>query len=148
MKLSGMGGLACVLAAALVSAPAMAQQAKTVADVMVRYGLVTASDAEHVDAQHGSHMGGHGSGMEHLVVSLARAGNGTRIGGAHVIVRVRDPKGHVEVKALQPMITSGVPDYSEVFSFGWTGRYVIEMTIRLQGAVEPLKASFVYQHVI
>ena len=86
--------------------------------------------------------------MEHLVVSLARAGNGTRIGGAHVIVRVRDPKGHVEVKALQPMITSGVPDYSEVFSFGWTGRYVIEMTIRLQGAVEPLKASFVYQHVI
>ena len=148
MKRSGIGGLACVLAAVLVSAPASAQQAKTVADVTVRYGLVTAIEAEHADAQHGTHKGGHGSGMEHLVVSLAYAGNGAHIAGARVTVRVRDPKGKVEVKPLQAMTTSGVPDYSEVFNFGWTGKYLIEMTIRLHDEVKPLRTTFVHNHVI
>jgi hypothetical protein len=148
MKLSGVGGLACVLAAALFGAAAAAQQAKTVADVTIRYGLVTAIDAEHADAQHGTHKGGHGSGMEHLVISLAQARDGMHIAGAKVVVRVRDPKGKVEVKPLQAMVTSGVPDYSEVFNFGWTGKYTIDLTIRLQGIVEPLNARFVHNHVI
>jgi hypothetical protein len=73
MKLSGFAGLAYVLAAALASAPAMAQQAKTVADVTINLGLVRALEAEHMDAQHGIHKGGHGSGMEHLLVSLSNA---------------------------------------------------------------------------
>jgi hypothetical protein len=148
MKLSGIGGLACVLAAALVGAPALAQQAKTVSDVTIRYGLVTAIEAEHADTQHGTHKGGHGSGMEHLVVSLAQARDGLHIAGANVLVQVRDPKGKVEVKPLQAMTTSGVPDYSEVFNFGWTGKYTIDMTIRLQGIVKPIKARFVHNHVI
>ena len=148
MRLSGIAGLACVLAAALVSAPASAQQAKTVADVTIRFGLVTALTAEHVDAQHGVHKGGHGSGVEHLVVSLADARTGSHIAGARVVVEVRDPKGKVQRKPLQSMITSGFPDYSEVFNFGWTGRYTIRMTILPRGAAGQLKASFVHNHVI
>ena len=127
MKLSGIAGMACVLAAALVGAPALAQQAKTVADVTIRFGIVKALEAEHVDAQHGVHKGGHGSGMEHLVVSLADSATGAHIAGANVLVEVRDPKGRVQSKALQGMITAGYPDYSEVFDFGWTGRYTIRM---------------------
>ena len=148
MRLSGLAGLVCFLAAVLVGAPAMAQQAKTVADVTIRFGIVTALSAEHVDAQHGVHKGGHGSGMEHLVVSLVDSATGSHIAGAKVVVEVSDPKGKVQSKSLQGMITSGFPDYSEVFNFGWSGRYTIRMTILRQGVAKPLKASFSLDHVI
>ncbi|HEX9182225.1 MAG TPA: hypothetical protein VF876_03110 [Burkholderiales bacterium] len=148
MRLSGIAGLAYVLAAALVSAPATAQQAKTVADVTIRFGLVTALQAEHADAQHGTHKAGHGSGMEHLVVTLADARTGTRIGDASVLVEVTDPKGKQQSKMLQSMVTAGYPDYSEVFHFGWSGRYTIRMTILRPGAAKPLKATFTQQHAL
>ena len=148
MRLSGIARLAYVLAVSLASAPAWAQQAKTVADVTIRFGIVTALDAEHVDAQHGVHKGGHGSGMEHLVVSLADLATGSHIAGAKVVVEVSDPQGKVQSKSLRGMITSGFPDYSEVFNFGWSGRYTIRMTILRQGAATPLKASFTHNHVI
>lgn len=148
MKLSGIAGLACVLAAVLVSAPASAQQAKTVAGVTIRFGLVTAYMAEHVDAQHGVHTGGHGSGMEHLVVSLADARSGSHIAGAKVVAEVRDPKGGVQRKPLQAMLTAGVPDYSEVFNFGWSGKYRIRVRFLLKDAVQPLEARFVHRHAI
>lgn len=148
MKRSGIAGLALVLAAVLVSAPSSAQQAKTVADVTIRFGIVSALEAEHVDAQHGVHKGGHGSGMEHLVVSLADSATGSYIANAEVVVEVRDPKGRLESKSLQGMRTAGFPDYSEVFHFGWSGKYTIRMTILRQGAAKPLKASFIHNHVI
>lgn len=148
MRLSGIAGVACVLAAALFSTPSAAQQTKTVADVTVRYGIVGALQAQHVDAQHGMHRGGHGSGMEHLVVSLADARSGGHLAGAKVVVEVRDPKGRVQTKPLQPMITSGYPDYSEVFDFGWSGRYHIRVWFLLKDAVQALEASFVHRHVI
>jgi hypothetical protein len=116
--------------------------------VTIRYGLVNAIDAEHADAQHGTHKGAHGSGMEHLVVSLADAATGSRIAGARVEVEVRDPKGRVQRKSLQAMITAGVPDYSEVFEFGWSGRYTIRMSILRQGFSRPIKASFTHNHAI
>jgi hypothetical protein len=101
-----------------------------------------------VDAQHGVHKGGHGSGMEHLVVSVADAASGTNLAGARIVVEVRDPKGKVQRKPLQAMNTAGYPDYSEVFDFGWTGKYIIRMTILPRGAAQPLKVSFVHRHVI
>lgn len=148
MRPSGFAGLACFLAAALVGAPATAQQAKTVADVTIQYGFVTALEAEHVDSQHGVHRGGHQSGMEHLVVSLADARSGSRIAGAKVVVEVRDPKGKVQIKPLQAMMTAGYPDYSEVFHFGWSGKYTIRVKCLLKGAAKPLETSFVHRHVI
>ena len=148
MRLSGIAGLAFVLAAALLSMPAAAQRTTTVADVTVHFGIVNALEAEHVDAQHGVHKGGHRSGMEHLVVTLADARSGSHIGGAKVFAEVRDPKGEVQKKPLQAMMTSGYPDYSEVFSFGWSGRYRIRVWFLLKDAVEPLEVRFVHRHVI
>jgi hypothetical protein len=148
MRLSGIAGLAFVLATALVNAPASAQQTKTVGDVTVRFGLVTALEAEHADAQHGAHKGGHGSGMEHLLVSLSDAKSGSRISGANIVVEVKDPKGKLQSKPLQAMVTAGAPDYSEVFEFGWTGKYAIRMKILLQGATKPLEARFTLNRVI
>jgi hypothetical protein len=146
MRLSAVAGTAFVLAAMLVGAPATAQRSDTVADVTVRYGVVKALQAEHVDAQHGTHKGAHGSGMQHLVVALAKAG--AHLAGAKVVVELRDPKGGVQKKPLQAIITSGFPDYSEVFYFGWSGTYRIRVWFMLEDAVRPLEARFAYRHVI
>jgi len=148
MRLSGIAGLACFLAAALVSAAAPAQQAKTVDDVTVRFGLVNAQEAARLERQHGGHWGVRMSGMEHLVVTLEDAQTGEHIAGAKVVVELRDPKGKVQTKTLQGMVTKGFPDYGEVFNFGWSGRYAIRMKILLRGAKKPVRTSFNYRHVI
>ena len=84
MNISGISRTlaAAALGAALVALPASAQQMKTVGGIVVNIGIVSAIDAEHADAQHGVHKGGHGSGMEHVVVSLAEEKGGARIGDA------------------------------------------------------------------
>jgi hypothetical protein len=148
MRLSAIAGLACILAAALVSAPAAAQQAKTVADVTIRYGLVTAKEAAKREHQHGSHWGVRLSGMEHLVVTVEDARTGRHIAGARVVVELRDPKGKVQTKTLEGMVTQGFADYGEVFNFGWSGKYTIRVKCLLDGANKPVEARFVHRHFI
>ena len=145
MKASGI--LSAILAAALVAFPASAQQMKTVDGVVVNLGIINAIAAEHSDAQHGVHKGGHGSGMEHILVSLAEQG-GSRIGDAEVTIVVRNPKGVVQKKQAAAMITAGFPDYSEVFEFGWSGRYVITILVKRKGAAKPVQARFTVNRVI
>lgn len=135
-------------AAALVATPASAQLMKTVKGIVVNIGIVEAVMAEHVDAQHGVHKGGHGSGMEHIIVALADEKTGARIAGADVSIEVRDPRGKVQKKRLMAMITSGYPDYSEVFEFGWTGKYTLRVLITPKGAAAPIRASFTLNRVI
>jgi hypothetical protein len=71
--------LSAMAAALLVSFSAAAQQMKTVQGVVINIGIVAAIEAEHADAQHAVHKGGHGSGMEHIVVALAEEKGGARI---------------------------------------------------------------------
>jgi len=47
-----------------------------------------------------------------------------------------------------PRPTAGVPDYSEVFQFGWSGTYTIRMRILLPGDARFLEAGFTHRHVI
>lgn len=139
--------LSAILAAALVAVPASAQQMKTVDGVVINLGILNAIAAEHSDAQHGVHKGGHGSGMEHVLVSLAEKG-GARIGDAEVTIEVRNPKGAVQKKQAAAMITAGFPDFSEVFEFGWSGTYVVTVLVRRKGAAKPVQARFTVNRVI
>jgi hypothetical protein len=139
---------AVVFAAALAAFPAAAQQRKTVDGVVINIGILGALMAEHVDAQHGVHKGAHGSGMEHVVISLAEEKGGARIGDAEVSVEVKNPNGVMQKKPLMAMITAGFPDYSEVFDFGWTGRYIVRVSIRRKGAAHAVKASFTVNRAI
>jgi hypothetical protein len=139
---------ALALAAGLVAVPASAQQMKTVGGVVINIGIVKALAAEHVDAQHGVHTGGHGSGAEHIVVSLADAKTGARIADAAVVVEVKDPHGRLEEKPLMAMVTAGFPDYSEVFQFGWSGKYGVRVIVTRKGATKPIRASFTVNHFI
>lgn len=149
MSISGISRAlaAAALSAALVAAPAAAQQMKTVGGVVVNIGIISAIAAEHADAQHGAHKGGHGSGMEHVVVSLAEEKSGARIGDADVTIEVKTPKGSVQKKPALPMVTAGYPDYSEVFDFGWSGSYVVRVSVKRKAA-KPIEAVFTVNRVI
>jgi len=148
MKRSHTSAVALLFAAALAAAPVSAQQRKTVEGIVINIGIVNALMAEHVDAQHGVHQGGHGSGAEHIVVSLADAKSGARIAGAEVAIELKDPKGRIQRKALMAMTTSGVPDYSEVFAFGWSGKYSLRLTVTPKGATKPVSTRFTVNHYI
>ena len=149
MSISGISRAlaAAALSAALVAAPVAAQQMKTVDGVVVNIGIISAIAAEHADAQHGVHKGGHGSGMEHVVVSLAEEKSGARIGDADVTIEVKTPKGSVQKKPALPMVTAGYPDYSEVFDFGWSGSYVVRVSVKRKAA-KPIEAVFTVNRVI
>lgn len=148
MKLSNASAAALLLAAVLAASPVSAQQRKTVEGIVINIGIVNALMAEHVDSQHGVHQGGHGSGAEHIVVSLADAKSGARIAGANVAIEVKDPKGKIQRKPLMAMTTAGVPDYSEVFDFGWSGKYSLRVTVTPKGAAKPVKTRFTVNHYI
>lgn len=125
-----------------------AQQMKTVGGVVINIGLVNAIEAEHTDAQHGVHKGGHGAGMEHIVVALADEKGGARIADAEVSIELKDPKGVVQKKPLTAMVTAGFPDYSEVFYFGWSGKYNLHVVVKRKGAAKPVDANFVVNRVL
>jgi hypothetical protein len=146
MKLSGI--VLATAAAALLSFPAAAQQMKTVQGLVINIGIVAAIDAEHADAQHGVHKGGHGSGMEHITVALAEEKGGARISDAEVTIEVRDPKGVVQKKPAMAMVTSGFPDYSEVFAFGWSGDYRVTVLVKRKDAAKPVQARFTVKRVL
>ena len=141
MKISSL--FAASAFAAAFALPVAAQQTKTVDGIVVHIGILNSIAAEHVDAQHGVHTGGHGVGMEHIVVALAEAGGGARIADAKVTIVVKAPKGPVQKKAALPMITAGYPDYSEVFEFGWSGKYDVQVLVERKGAAKPVEAKFV-----
>ena len=149
MSISGISRAlaAAALSAALVAAPVAAQQMKTVGGVVVNIGIISAIAAEHADARHGVHKGGHGSGMEHVVVSLAEEKSGARIGDADVTIEVKTPKGSVQKKPALPLVTAGYPDYSEVFDFGWSGSYVVRVSVKRKAA-KPIEAVFTVNRVI
>ena len=134
--------IAAAIAAAAFASPVSAQQMKTVGGIVVNLGIVDAIAAEHADAQHGVHKGGHGPGVEHIVIALAEEKGGARIADAQVSVEVKNPKGALQKKPLVAMSTAGYPDYSEVFDFGWSGKYVLRVLIRRKGMPQPLEASF------
>jgi hypothetical protein len=138
-----MNGLfaAGALAAAL-AIPAAAQQMKTVDGIVVNIGIMNAIAAEHADAQHGVHKGGHGPGKEHIVVALAEEKGGARIADAEVAIEVKNPKGAVQKKPAVPMVTAGYPDYSEVFDFPSSGKYTVSVLIKRKGAAKPVEARF------
>ena len=62
--------------------------------------------------------------------------------------RERCSRPFLYAKALQAIVTAGFPDYSEVFNFGWSGKYRIRVRFLLKDAVQPLEARFVHRHAI
>ena len=121
---------------------------KTVDGLAINIGIASAIQVEHVDAQHGVHTGGHGSGTQHIVVAIAEQKSGSRVADASVTIEVKDPKGSRQKKPAMAMVTAGFPDYSEVFDFGWSGKYVVRVVIQRKIGAKPVEATFTVNHVI
>jgi hypothetical protein len=136
------------LAACLAALPVAAQQVKMVSGLVINIGITSALDAEHVDAQHGVHKGGHGSGMEHVIVTLAEDKGGARVADADVTIEVKTPNGKLQKKPAMAMVTAGFPDYSEVFDFGWSGTYLVRVMVKRKAAPKPVEAVFTVRRAI
>ena len=132
--------------AAMVATPALAQQAKTVGGLAINLGLMSAEQAVHAEGHRDAHPDKFPSGSEHVLITLADEKTGRRIGDALVVVELVDPKGGVAVKPLLRTSAAGMPDYSELFVFGWSGKYRVRVSVTPANGAKPVKTTFTIDH--
>jgi len=138
---------ALLVAAAAFSGAAWAQQEKTVGGLTVNLGLMPAEQAVHAEGHRDAHPATFPSGSQHVLITLAEARGGKRIADAAVVVQVRDPRGAVVEKSLLHTQAAGQPDYSELFVFGWSGKYSLRVRVTPPGA-KAVETRFVVEHRI
>jgi hypothetical protein len=137
-----------LLGVALAWTPAAAQQAKTVAGVVVNFGLVPAELALRADGHRDAHPEHPPAGSQHMLITLDDEKSHARIDDAEVSVEVTDPRGRVEKKPLLHTQAGGLRDYSELFEFRWSGEYTIRAIITLRPGAKPVEARFTVHHTI
>lgn len=137
--------MAFLLAAELVSAGASAQQ-KTVGGMIINLGVMPAAQAMRVDGHRDRHPEKFPSGSQHILITLDDAKTGSRIGNALVVVEIKDPKGRAFKKPLLRTQAAGVPDYSELFEFGWSGKYSVRVSVTPKPGARPVEARFTVGH--
>jgi hypothetical protein len=137
---------AAALIAALPALPAWAQQMKTVDGLVVNLGLMPAEQAMRVDGHRDAHPDKFPSGSQHILITLADEKTHRPIGDADVLVELVDPKGKAVAKPLVHTSAGGMPDYSELFVFGWSGSYTLRVSITPAKGAKPVKTSFTVHH--
>ncbi|HEX7270808.1 MAG TPA: hypothetical protein VF420_01520 [Casimicrobiaceae bacterium] len=137
-----------ILALVLAWTPAFAQQSKTVSGMAINFGIMSAEAALRADGHRDAHPSRFPPGSQHLLITLDDASTGKRIGGAEVAIEVTDPKGRVEKKPLLHTQAGGLPDYSELFEFGWSGEYKVRVIITPRPGAKPIEAEFIVTHKI
>ena len=130
---------------ALSAFAAFAQQSKSVDGVVLQLGIMSAERAVHAEGHRDAHPATFPSGSQHVLITLADAKSHKPIADADVVVEVVDPKGAVQKKALLHTSAAGMPDYSELFVFGWSGTYSLRVTAN-RANEKPLKTTFTVHH--
>ncbi len=141
--------LIAFLVLTLAVIPGWAQE-KTVGGLVINLGLMPAAKAMQVGGHQEAHEHAftHSIGAEHLLVVVTNAKTGERIGNAQVVVEVRDPKGKTERRALLRTQAAGLPDYSEIFQFGWSGKYTIRVSVTPKPGAKPVETRFTVNHSV
>jgi len=132
----------------LAMPPAWADHQKMIGTLIINVGVVPAVKAAGFAGEAEKHGATHPSGAHHVLVSLSNAAPGGHVAAATVLVEIRDPKGKTQRKVLALGGTAGIPDYSEVFVFGWSGKYRIRVIVERKGASKPLKVDFTWTHAV
>jgi hypothetical protein len=140
--------MAPLLVAALASAPAAAQHAKTVDGFIVNLGIVPAEVALQAQGHRDAHPLHPPPGSQHLLVTLDEEKSHKRLAEPEVIIEVTDPRGRIEKKPLLHTQAGGFPDYSELFRFSSPGEYAIRVTIMPRPGAKPVEARFTVHHTI
>lgn len=133
---------------ALSAFPALAQQVKTVDGLVINFGLMSAEQAIHAEGHRHMHPDKFPGGSQHLLITVADERSGKRIGDADVLVEVIDPKGKRLQKPLLHTSAAGMPDYSELFVFGWSGTYAVRVNVTPHGGGKAVKTSFTVHHAL
>ena len=136
------------LAAAMATAPAFAQQETKVDGLVIDLGVMPAEKAVRALGHAQAHPEKFPSGSQHLLITVAEQKSGRRLGDAEVVVEVVDPKGKSATKTLIHTSAAGMPDYSELFVFGWSGTYSVRVNVTPWVGAKPVKASFTVHHQI
>ena len=137
-----------VALAMLVAFSASAQQAKTVDGLLINFGLMSAERAIHAQGHRDAHPEKFPGGSQHVLITLTDEKTAKRIGDAEVVVEVIDPKGKAERKPLLRTSAGGTPDYSELFVFGWSGHYVVRVSVFQRRDAKPVKTRFSVHHAL
>ncbi len=137
-----------LLVMALASPLAGAQQVKSVDGVVVNFGLMPAEVALRADGHRDAHPQHPPSGSQHVLITLDDEKSHARIGDAEVSVEVTDPHGRVDSKPLLHTQAAGLPDYSELFTFSWSGQYAIRVIVTRRPGAKPIEARFTVHHSI
>lgn len=138
-------GLIAFAAAASLAGAAAAENRKVVGGLVINIGVVPANLVRADSYERASHKDALSQGTHHLVVSVADESTGRPLGDGRVTVELVDPKGNRQSKPLIRGDAGGFPDYSEMFRFGWTGRYQVKVNVeRATGA--PVRAVFNWTH--
>jgi hypothetical protein len=137
-----------MLGLALAWTSAFGQQAKTVSGLVINFGIMSAEAALRADGHRDAHPAHPPPGSQHLLITLDDAKTGRRIGDAEVAIEVTDPKSRVEKKPLLHTQAGGLPDYSELFVFGWSGEYSIRVIITPRPGATPVETRFTVNHKI
>ena len=74
-------------------------------------------------------------------IASPNATSGTPIGDAQVTLELVDPRGRTQRRTLERGDAGGVPDYSGLFRFGWSGTYKLRVNVARAGAA-PVSATF------
>jgi hypothetical protein len=143
-----MGISSLFVLAAAIALPAFAQQEAKVEGLVIELGVMPAGKAVHVAGHAQAHPQEFPSGSQHLLITVAEQKSGRRIGDADVVVEVVDPKGKTATKTLIHTNAGGVPDYSELFVFGWSGTYAVRVNVTPWAGAKPVKTSFTVHHQI
>ena len=139
---------AALLGMAFAWTPVAAQQSKTVAGLVINFGLMPAESALRADGHRDAHPLHPPGGSQHFLITLDDEKSGRRIGDAEVVVEVTDPRGRVERKPLLHTQAGGFPDYSELFVFGWSGEYSIRVIVTLRPGAKPIETRFTVNNTI
>lgn len=129
-------------AALLLAAPAVADHRKVVDGIAINIGITPATQLLRTDPyERAAHRDAPASATHHVVVGVTDARSGQPIGDARVTVQLVDPRGGVQTRTLARGDAGGVPDYSELFRFGWAGDYRLGVKVQRAGAA-PVQATF------
>jgi hypothetical protein len=146
-----LGALLLLLPA--ISVPGYAHSdsdSKTVGDVLIYMGLLPAEmirghAQEHPEvSMHGG--APHGSGQYHVLIALFDAKTGARITKADVTARVSEVGLAGQEKKLEPMQIAGTETYGNYFPMAGNVPFHIDVTVRIPGAPQDVKATFEHRH--
>ena len=135
-------------AAFLFAWSATSAQQVTTDGVVVNLGIVPAQEALRADGHRDAHPLHPPPGSQHVLITLEDQNARTRIGDADVAVEVSDPRGHVERKKLLHTQAGGLPDYSELFVFNWSGEYRVRVIVTRRPGDKPIEARYSLHHEV